>query len=356
MKKILIINKDQFGYHVDTYMYSLYLRESHQVTYMCLDQEKVKIDQEGINVIYCDLKFESRLLKRLFFIIETRKRMLENEYILIKYFFGSSLLLYGFRDFKILLDIRTRSVRESRHLRIIENSLLFIESRFFRNLSVVSSTLGRLIRRSDARVIPLGTYSKNVVRKRIPPSRSTHPYLLYVGTIEQRDFDVVVKGYYIFKRRNPTSSLEIKIVTGTTGLALTKIRELITSLQLSEMITLSSWKDRDELIDFFENASGGIVQVPNSKRYRGQPSTKLFEYLSFNLPLICSIYTETLELSSKPLGVFYEPSAENFAVALEKFLLGEFTFDTKVAEQVISGVGWVNIVSNHLAPYLLSIE
>lgn len=39
-KKLLIINKDPFRYHVDTYKYCQYLRDRYDITYICIEPSK----------------------------------------------------------------------------------------------------------------------------------------------------------------------------------------------------------------------------------------------------------------------------------------------------------------------------
>ena len=50
--KILIINNNQYGYHLDTYYYCQYAARQHDVTYLCFDFDKPKQAADNVNVVY----------------------------------------------------------------------------------------------------------------------------------------------------------------------------------------------------------------------------------------------------------------------------------------------------------------
>jgi len=218
---------------------------------------------------------------------------------------------------------------------------------------VVSFGLAKLMRKPHAKVIPLGTYSNQQIDIRDNSLGADGEYLLYVGTLEGRNFHQIIEGLSIFNLSHPERNFTLKIVTGTTGETLSEIERLIRSLGQSEKVIIYSWKNREQLKEFFRGASAGIVHVPSDAKYIGQPSTKLFEYLSFGLPIISTVYSETAEISTMPLGVFYEPSCKGFVQALEQFSFQKYRFELSLARKIVEELEWEKIVWNHLEPTLL---
>jgi hypothetical protein len=56
-KKLLIINKIQFGYHTDTFKYCQYLKDEFDITYICFDAKEIKIN-DGLTAKRADFKQE----------------------------------------------------------------------------------------------------------------------------------------------------------------------------------------------------------------------------------------------------------------------------------------------------------
>ena len=55
-KKILILNKKQFGYLTDTYKYCQYNDELLDITFICFDSGYKKLNSSNTNIIYLSNK------------------------------------------------------------------------------------------------------------------------------------------------------------------------------------------------------------------------------------------------------------------------------------------------------------
>lgn len=93
-RSLLIINKSQFGYHIDSFKYCEYLKVDFEVTYLCFDAKKEKIVLPGVNVKY--ISGEGTYLKRgLSFIKACKSEIEKNNYskVFCVYFQGVSALI-----------------------------------------------------------------------------------------------------------------------------------------------------------------------------------------------------------------------------------------------------------------------
>ena len=91
--KILVINTVQFGYHVGTFKYVMYLRDNFNITYLCFDNKKEKIEGKGINTFY--VNYEGNFVNRGYSFLKIAYDLIKsNDYslVFIVYFQGASLL------------------------------------------------------------------------------------------------------------------------------------------------------------------------------------------------------------------------------------------------------------------------
>lgn len=92
MYNILIVNKEQYGYHIDTYKYCSYLSQEFNITYLCWDDGKNRIISSGVNCIYLERK--GNILNRFLILFRSvNKEIKTNKYdlIFIIYFYGCSI-------------------------------------------------------------------------------------------------------------------------------------------------------------------------------------------------------------------------------------------------------------------------
>ena len=58
MMKILFINREQFGYHIDYYYYAKILstNQDYDISYVCWDYQKLKVPNDNVKVHYIKKK------------------------------------------------------------------------------------------------------------------------------------------------------------------------------------------------------------------------------------------------------------------------------------------------------------
>ena len=61
-KKLIIINKAQFGYHTDSLKYCQHLKNDYNITYVCFDTGREKLYEDNVEVVY--VPYEGSFLKR----------------------------------------------------------------------------------------------------------------------------------------------------------------------------------------------------------------------------------------------------------------------------------------------------
>jgi len=95
--------------------------------------------------------------------------------------------------------------------------------------------------------------------------------------------------------------------------------------------------------------------VPNVARYKFQPSTKLFEYWSWGLPIIGSSYFMNEKYFEEGLGILYPDSEAGIEFALDQILNG---LSLRSRDEIVlhsRQFSWANIVENILEPLLQKV-
>ncbi len=112
--KLLIVNRDQFGYHVDPYKYSVYLMEDFEITHLSWDYGLPKIHQNGIGIKYISRR-GFKLLRYLRFLRAIHNEIRNHAYDLVFmiYFPGCSLIRTINPSTTFNVDIRSRTVTNS---------------------------------------------------------------------------------------------------------------------------------------------------------------------------------------------------------------------------------------------------
>ena len=350
MNNLLLINKDQFGYHTDTYAYCHYLPSQFDTVYLCLDQGKPQISLEGVRVIYVKPKFKRLKISRaIAFWYQTWKLSKEFDLVFVKYFQLCSVFTRNKKN--TLCDVRTRSVKTGMFRRKIENLILKVEVSLFPNLSVVSSRVGEILDRSDAFVIPLGTFlrsSLSVDASQRDQTRVASKTLIYIGTLVNRDMDLVVEGLSLYNKENINDKIRLQIFGEYMNEAGLALQSTVTQLSMDPFVEFFGWMSQPEISKFTEGALAGLVQVPENSTYEGQPSTKLFEYWSFGLPVLASENRENQRFLTNALGVSYLQTAEGFAVGLDTLVKTQATFHSEEILESAKKFSWEQIYQNDL--------
>ena len=158
MKKILIINKEQYGQHIDSYKYCKHLGNKYNLKYLCFDQGYNKIKDE-VDVVYVK-KHNNSLVSTLIFVQEINKELKKEQYdlIFVVYFSFCSLLRLTNFSTHFLLDIRSSLIYQNYIKRRFANLFLLLETFFYKDITLISDSLRKFLYISKKRshIIPLG--------------------------------------------------------------------------------------------------------------------------------------------------------------------------------------------------------
>lgn len=354
--KILIINQNQFGYHMDTWYYCKYLHSDFHITYICFDQGLEKKSIEGVDVIY--IPFDIGPLKRNLRILDESQRFIagnELGFIFIKYFRFCSYLL--FRNYKrrnvINLDVRTGSVVSKLWVRYANDLFMRVEAACFKHISVISESLRIKLKLSaSALILPLGAES---LYKGSHPDMSVIR-MCYVGTFTDRHLETVVLGiaHYIKTTEDHNVSLDF-FGSGWRGEEL-KLKMLVDEVGLNENIRFRGYIHHDRLNDVLGSYNVGVSYVPMTDFFNFQPVTKTFEYIFSGLYVIATKTDENVRFVSDSHGILIDDDVESFSRALKQIRDSEFKLNSRDLSYLhLDKYHWHSI-SNVLKEYIFKLS
>jgi glycosyltransferase involved in cell wall biosynthesis len=96
----------------------------------------------------------------------------------------------------------------------------------------------------------------------------------------------------------------------------------------------------------------GIVHIPADGRYDGQPSTKLFEYWSYGIPVIGSRYDYNEKYIDSSSGFLYEFDSQDLCKVILEMLESYHAFHAADIALKSKSHLWSAIVRNNLLPLL----
>lgn len=353
-RKLLIINKVPFGYHTDSYKYCQYLKDEFEITYLCLDQDKKKIFLDDIQVVYFPyLNTHSNLRKALEFVYFCRNYIQRNNFdlIFVVYFQMASLIRIAKPLDKFILDIRTGAIGRSKKRRKLYNTIMVIESKFYKNLTIISDSLRQKLKLNTKKchILPLGADELSKTNKSFEFLR-----LIYVGTLSSRHIEETVIGLSKFIEKNNVNKLTVSydiFGSGTVSeeaLLLSKIEKS----NLSEIVKFHGRKTHEQIKDYFDKCNVGISYVPLVDYFECQPPTKIFEYIRSGMYCIATDTIESKKLINKNNGTLCKDNPESFSQALEYVYINCRNFRSKYIRESLYEFSWFNIVNYNLKNYL----
>ena len=310
-KKILFINQAQFGYHVNSSQVCKYLKTDFDVSYLCCDNKKFKIQESNINIIYVPTN-GNKLKRNIRFILSILKILNQQKFSLVftSYFKGSSIIaILNNNKHPLHLDISTGNVSKSKVSRTFYNNILLFESLFFKSISIISEGLRKSLKiNSHAFILPLGANPVSVNR------HSTHKiHLLYVGTLTYRRIEETVEGLKIYLHKYPLADIHYTIIGDGWFEEDQIIKSKIIQLDLQNYITMTGYIPNDELKSYYEKCNIGITYIPITSYFEYQPSTKTYEYLMAGMPVIATKTYENKKIVNKFNGTLIDDNPESFA-------------------------------------------
>lgn len=351
-KKVLIINKKQFGYHTDSYKYCHYLKRDWDVTYYCFDIGEPKIVEDNVKTIYAS--FDGGYLKRWFYFLKGLKILMKKKnfdlVFIVNFEFCFLIRLFEKRS-KYILDIRTGSVHKNKIRRFYQNWLIKFNSYFFKYITVISEGLAHQLKLKDYTLIPLGADEISSSRKDFKKLE-----MIYVGTLYNRNLHETVVGLKIHNDNScNTAQLKYHIFGSGKKQDEELLLKTIKRCDLEDRVFFYGYRNHSEIKEYFDKCNVGVSYVPITGFYNHQPPTKTFEYILSGMACIATDIDANRQLISHENGLICQDSAESFAGALRKISDNKDKLKTEKIRASLNAFSWENIIKNSLEPFLQKV-
>lgn len=352
-ERILFVYPIQFGYHTDTFKYCEHLQNKYDIRYICFDQGLDQISLPGINVTY--LPYNTGKIYRLFhffhFLFQhTREEKIEILFT-VQFKFCFLIGLFAKASVKVL-DYRSGDLSSNNFIRKFKNQILWFDSLFFGNISVISEGLRDILHLTSRNtlILPLGgdVFSKLV-----------HSYnrldLLYVGHLHIRNIYQTIEGVALFLKRNVGTINKINYTIVGFGYEKDeeRIRDYILKFKLGNIVHFLGRKKYTELPEYFDVCNIGVSYIPKTPYYEHQPATKTFEYTNSGLFTIATNTCENRKVITDNNGVLCNDDPISFCEALEKVYNRMDSIKENDVRCSLQNYLWSRIIDDILEPYFV---
>ena len=348
MKKILIISKEQFGYHTDIFKWCEYLRDEYSVEVVTFDgRPKVTIDDVKVN--YVSNK-GNRMIRGIRYILACLWHLLFFKgIIMVCYFRECRILKYCFPWKKMLLDIRTLSIDSNEEIREKINGLIKKATEQYDYVTIISDGTRNKIAlpKEKSAILPLGADVVSTTDKSFDSIR-----MMYVGTLYNRDVHKTIEGLAIALKNNKSLDIHYDIIGDSQGNELSELKQLVKELNMEDYVTLHGYIQHSRLKDFFDRCNVGVSFVPMTEFYEHQPVTKSFEYILSGLYTIGTATYCNKEIITSENGILIDDTPESFAMGIESIINNVSSLNSEQIRATLMQYQWKNIVGNFLKPIL----
>lgn len=348
-QKLLILNKDPFGYHIDTYKYCEYLRDRFEIIYICIEPINIRIEPfENIKVVYITNRFP-RLIRGIYYtfycLIFT---LFFKGKIFVKYFETSILIKRLLFWKKMILDVRTLSVSPNESLRYRYNKKLMETCKYFDHITVISPGIRDKLKIPihKTSILPLGADIISTSNKSFSDIK-----LLYIGTLFHRRLEDTILGFKLFCNKYPNNGFTYDIIGSGYNKEQDILTKLIEQLDLADKIKLHGFIPSSLVKPFFDKCNIGVSYIPITDFYNFQPPTKTFEYIMSGLFTIGTSTFSNREIINSSSGILIEDNADSFSNALE-FIYFHRQFDSRLIRETLLSYSWESIINKCLIPIL----
>lgn len=358
MKKVLIVNRVQFGEHTDSFKYCQKLKHQFDVSYICFDVGGTKVIEPGVNVVY--VKRQGGLFSRFLSYMQAVHRELKKgqyDFCFIVYFPMCSFFSF-FKSYnlsKIICDIRTLSVNKISLIRYCYDFLMNFELLTFKNITFVSEGVRDKVwiskfEHKNLNVLPLGADPITFTNS----SCSDSINLFYIGTLNGRRISDTILGF-----KNFLDSVDAQVserstydIVGFGNLDEEKlIISTIANYNLESKVFFHGKLNHHQCARLLSENNVGVCYYPMTSFYDYQPPTKLFEYVLSGVPCISVSTSETKKYINEINGVLISDNSGSFCEGL-KIILSRMPYNSREIRLSLSKYTWDNIVNNILVPLL----
>ncbi len=346
-KKLLILCHTQWGYHIYTYKYATYLKDDYDITYLCWDYENKRIEEEGVKVKYIS-RNGSLLFRNLRYLYSAKNEIdkISPDIFFIKYLQGCSLLKLINPKKIFIFDIRTASIKKNKIRRIIYDSVMLLESKFFYNITIISESLANKIKiKKGYHVLPIGSDILSKKNKKINELK-----LIYIGTLDGRDIIKTIEGFSIYlKKYKPKDNIVYTLVGD--GKDIKKLQEYVRVKGLEKNIHIIGRVPFNKLEPLMDSHNIGVSFVPCTEYFDCQPVTKTFDYLLSGMPVIATNTLENKKVINSINGVLIADNSESFANGIYNIHENMNKYDSIKIRSDAKKYDW-NYVINDLKKYI----
>ena len=345
MKHILLLDREQYGYHIDTLKYCDFLSLNYQVTLFCINNKLPKVKEKNINVEYSPYFRNEKIRTAMFLLLCIVKMIRLHGIVFIHYFPYCYILKILFPHKKMVLDIRTLSVSENlKQRQNFDNHLKHACSKF-KYVSVISKGVADILGVHDYFLLPLGAEHISSVQKKYQKLR-----LLYVGTFYNRHLEKTIEGLFLFLKNNPKVDIKYQIIGFGEGEDV--VKQSISQYKLNKNVEFLGRKQYSELKQYFDIANIGVSFVPITDYYNYQPPTKTFEYVLSGLYCIATKTEANKEVISDVNGVLINDTSGDFCNALEIVYQKRQYIREAAVRQSLDDYTWNNLLNKYFTPIL----
>ena len=347
-KRLLIINKIQFGQLTDSVKWCEYLKDTYDITFLCVDNGLPRYEMDGISFYYVPFVRFLHIGAILFLLACVVKILFYRGEILIEFFHGCGVLKRIFSRKKMFLDVRTLSIEKSEKSRNIFDKEISRCAKLYDRISVISEGVKHKLDLSKACILPLGSDVISTTTKQFDGDIR----LLYVGTLLNRDIDKTILGLKLFIDANQDKKISYDIIGDGPNNELLELKKLVRILHLQQYVIFHGRIPYEKLNIFFNHCNVGVSFVPITDYYQYQPPTKTFEYAMSGLYCIATNTLANQEIINSKCGILINDTPEEFCKALFWIVNNSQQIkDTEIRQQ-LKRFNWKRIVDCMMIPML----
>ena len=354
-KKILFISIGHFGSLTDTIFYYKYLKNKYDLNYVGFDENKSCVQYDGINLVQLR-GYGNNLKNKIIFFLKIKALISSNKFdlIFINYFFGSSILKFFLKNHVSVIDIRSGYISKNELKRFFYNSILSLESRLFKNITIISKSLKESLKLPKrTHVLPLGA-EKNLLKEKI----NNNITFLYVGTFRNRNLSVTVKAFKLFLdslKPNQIKKIKYNIIGYGSKNEESIIKKMIKNLNLRDHVFFLGEIRYPKLKKYFQDSDIGVAYIPMVKQYDNQPPTKIFEYILSGMPVLATKTSENNLVINNENGILVSDDIISFSNGFKKIFKFRDRFSSYQIQQNSLNFTWEKIVKKNMIPYIEEI-